>query len=52
MQDEALSFLCEPKLHEVCVTDFLDRSAPMTELLFRLESEMEKAKARSRRRVR
>ena len=47
LQDEHLSFLSEPKLPEVCVTDFLDRSAPITELLFRLESETEKAKARS-----
>jgi len=47
LQDESLSFLSEPKLPEVCVTDLLDRSAPIAELLFRLESETEKAKARS-----
>jgi hypothetical protein len=47
LQDESLTFLSEPKLPEVCVTDLLDRSAPITELLYRLESEMEKAKARS-----
>lgn len=45
--DESLTFLSEPKLPEVVVTDFLDRSAPITELLFRLESEMEKCRARS-----
>jgi hypothetical protein len=47
LADESLTFLSEPKLPEVCVTDFLDRSAPISELLFRLESELEKAKARS-----
>ena len=47
LQDESLTFLSEPKLPEVCVTDFLDRSAPIRELEFRLESELEKAKARS-----
>ena len=47
LADDTLTFLSEPKLPEVCVTDFLDRSAPIMELEFRLESELEKAKARS-----
>ena len=47
LNDEELSFLSEPKLPEVCVTDYLDRSAPLSELLFRIESELEKAKARA-----
>eukprot|EP00960_Hanusia_phi_P003264 95924-Hanusia_phi.AAC.4 len=37
----------EPKLPDVVVYDFLDRSAPMKQLEFRLVSEIDKARKRS-----
>ncbi|EKX32825.1 hypothetical protein GUITHDRAFT_120975 [Guillardia theta CCMP2712] len=44
---EALEFLNEPKLPDVVVYDFLDRSAPVKQLEFRILSEVDKANKRA-----
>ena len=39
MKDESLQFLNDGRLPDIVILDFLDRSAALTELTFRVESE-------------